>query len=192
MRKVLFSRESECIQPLRRLIERQQHKTLCVWALDCAQRYLSLFEARVPDDPRPREALQAGDAWMRGQIKMPMARQLILAAHRAATEAEARGDRVACAAARALGHAAATVHTETHALGLPFYGLTALCHQDPEHRDEAVAKELQRLCERLEYWAAHIGELQTAWAPFLEKNAPNKEALRREKEALRNAALAPR
>lgn len=46
MRKLLFSRASECIQPLRELVKTQTHKTLVLWALDCASPYLAYFEAK--------------------------------------------------------------------------------------------------------------------------------------------------
>ncbi len=110
MKKLLFTRESECLQPLRELIERQKHRTLAMWAADSAGPVLAIFEEKHPQDKRPREAVEAAKAWMRGEIKMPAAKKAIHAAHNAATEVE--DDPAACAAARAMGHAAATVHVE--------------------------------------------------------------------------------
>lgn len=173
MKKILFSRESECLQPLRSLIELQKHKTLALWAVDCAEPVLALFEARVIGDSRPREAIEAARSWMRGEIKMPAAKRAIHAAHNAATQAERNP--AACAAARAIGHAAATVHVETHALGLPFYGLTALVYADPAHAEQTVVEECARYYDRLLYWEANIDKLDLPWAPFLLKDAPNKE-----------------
>ncbi len=173
MKKLLFNRESECLQPLRSLIEMQKHRTLAMWAVECAEPVLTLFEMRVPGDMRPRQAIEAAQKWMRGEIKMPEAKRAIHAAHNAATQAE--GDPVACAAARAMGHAAATVHVETHALGLVFYGLTAMVYADPARSAETIASECTRYYDRLLYWEAAIDQLDLPWAPFLLKNAPNKE-----------------
>lgn len=173
MKKLLFNRESECLQPLRSLIEVQKHRTLALWAVDCAEPVLALFEERIPGDSRPREAIVAARKWMRGEIKMPVAKRAIHAAHNAATEAE--NDPVACAAARAMGHAAATVHVETHALGLAFYGLTAMVYADPARAKETVAAECTRYYDRLLYWEANTDKMDLPWAPFLLNDAPNKE-----------------
>jgi hypothetical protein len=153
VKKLLFTRESDCLQPIRELIEKQKHRTLAMWAIDCTGPVLALFEERYPQEKRPYEAIQAAKAWMRGEIKMPLAKKAILAAHNAATEVE--NDPAACAAARAIGHAAATVHVETHALGLVFYGLTAFVYAtDPKENDDVVAKECKRYHDRLLYWEA--------------------------------------
>ncbi len=181
MKKLLFTRESECIQPLRELIEQQKHRTLAMWAVDCAVPVLALFEGKYPQEKRPYEAIEAAKAWMRGEIKMPVAKKAIHAAHHAATEVE--HDPPACAAARAMGHAAATVHVETHALGLVFYGLTAFVYADPDRADAIVANECKRYYDRLLYWEANIDSLDVPWAPFLLRDTiPNKERLLRQKK----------
>ncbi len=183
MKKLLFDRKSECLAPLRALIEEQKHRTLAMWAIECAVPYVALFEARAPGDPRVREVLEKGAQWMRGEIKMPEAKAAIHAAHRAAAEAER--DPVACAAGRAVGHAAATVHVETHALGLAFYGLTARVYAAaPGRADAEVAMEIRRLYDRLLYWQDAIRAVDGPWAAFLlDDKAPNKERLLREREA---------
>jgi hypothetical protein len=182
MRKILFSRESECIQPIRALIEQQKHRTLVMWALDCAPRVLEIFEKQYPDDPRPRQALETARAWAKGEVKMPAAKRAIHAAHNAATEAESCP--AAQAAARAIGHAAATVHVETHALGLVFYGLTALIYDDNTHHpDDIVKRECDLFYNRLLYWQEHIDHIDMPWAEFLLRDdVPNKEKLLREKQ----------
>ena len=181
MKKLLFTRESECIQSLRELIEQQKHRTLAMWAVDCAVPVLALFEEKYPQEKRPYEAIEAAKAWMRGEIKMPVAKKAIHAAHHAATEVE--HDPPACAAARAMGHAAATVHVETHALGLVFYGLTAFVYADPDRADAIVANECKRYYDRLLYWEANIDSLDVPWAPFLLRDTiPNKELLLRQKK----------
>lgn len=179
MRKILFSRDSECIQPIRTLIEQQKHRTLVLWALECAPRVLAIFENQYPDEKRPRIALEMALAWARGEIKMPAAKRAIHAAHNAATEAEAFP--AAQAAARAMGHAAATVHVETHALGLVFYGLTAFIYAEGlEHYDTVVKRECDFFYVRLLYWQDHIDTVDMPWAGFLLKDdVPNKERLLR-------------
>ena len=45
---VLFSRDSKCLQRLKMLIEQQKHRTLVMWALDCAKVPLAQFEEKYP------------------------------------------------------------------------------------------------------------------------------------------------
>ncbi len=180
-RKILYSRQSACIEPLRLLMEEQTHSTLVAWALDCAARPLAFFEGRVAGELRPREAVNVARLWAQGEIKMPEARRAILSAHTAAGEA-GEEDALAEAAARAVGHACATVHTETHALGLVFYWLTAAVRGVEENeRERREAQELAWLYERLLFWQEHLAEWNAPWAAFLQRDIPNREKLLHEK-----------
>ena len=44
------------------------HHLLAVWAADCAEHVLHLFEQARPDDDRPRRAIEIGRAWARGEV----------------------------------------------------------------------------------------------------------------------------
>jgi hypothetical protein len=44
------------------------HHLLAIWAADCAQHVLPLFEQVYPADDRPRRAIDLGRAWARGEI----------------------------------------------------------------------------------------------------------------------------
>lgn len=89
-----------------------EHKLLVIWAADCAEHVLPLFEDYYPEDDRPRQAIAAARAWVRSEMKMTKARKFALAAHAAARNA---AEPEAIAAARAAGHAAATAHVPGHA-----------------------------------------------------------------------------
>jgi len=181
-RKILYSRKSACIQPLRLLMEEQTHRVLAAWALDCAARPLAFFEERVPQEFRPREAIVVSRMWAQGEIKMPLAKRAILRAHAAAGEAGRRNPQ-AEAAARAVGHACATIHAETHALGLVFYWLTAAVRSaEPDAREQRETEELVWLTERLLFWRDNIDSWNAPWAAFLLREAPNKEKLLHEKK----------
>ncbi|MEI8216847.1 MAG: putative immunity protein [Eubacteriales bacterium] len=181
MRKLLVTRESPCIQPIRELIEKQNHRTLVAWVIDCAEHVLAIFEERHPVDSRPRDALKAAEAWACGDIKMPIAKKAAHAAHNAATEVE--DDPAACAAARAMGHVVGTVHVETHAIGLIIYGITAVIYASKEiNTDDVIARECKFFYERLKYWEENIEVEERRWAPFLLRDdVPNKEKQLREK-----------
>jgi hypothetical protein len=98
------------------------HRQLAYWAADCAERVLPIFELAHPDDHRPRDAIEAARAWMRGDLPMIAARKAAFASHAAARDS--RDARVQ-AAARAAGHAAATAHVATHAPHAASYALKA-------------------------------------------------------------------
>ncbi|MDL2225699.1 hypothetical protein LJC20_05835 [Eubacteriales bacterium OttesenSCG-928-M02] len=181
MKKILYTRESPCLEPLRSLIEEQDHKTLCLWALDAGAYFLPLFTDRYPEDSRPADALSAARAWMHGEVKMPVAKRAAHATHRAATDVE--DDPVACAAARAMGHVIGTVHTDAHAIGVAMYGLTALYRSEGDEEaaaQAAVENCCQWMVERLLYWQDGAKEHPGPFAPFLlREGVPNKEKQRR-------------
>ena len=183
MKKLLVTRESACLQPIRELIEKQKHRTLVLWSIECAERVLPIFEGKYPQDKRPREAVEAAKAWACGKIKMPVAKKAAHAAHNAAT-AVAEENPAACAAARAMGHVVGTVHIETHAMGLVMYGITAFVYSaEKEEADYVIAKECKWLYGRLLYWEANIDKVDKTWASFLlNDDVPNKEKLLRQKK----------
>ena len=129
------------------LVRKTGHRTLSIWAADCAERVLPLFEAACPNDRRPREAIDALREFARtGRFSMTMVRSASLAAHAAAREAE---DDRARFAARAAGQAVATAHVPAHAPGAALYAAKALWVSDPLNARENIAKERERQYERL-------------------------------------------
>ena len=98
------------------------HRLLAAWAADCAEHLLPLFELHGSDG-RPRQAIEIGRAWVRGEVKTGVAQRAAVAAHAAAREAT---DKAAVAVARAAGHAVATAHFADHSLGPMIYGAKAM------------------------------------------------------------------
>lgn len=183
---MIVTRESQVLQPLRLLIEEQKHRTLVMWALDCAKGILPIFESKYPKDKRPREAIRAARLWARGDIKMPIAKKAAHASHNAASEV-INDSPAAGAAARAMGHVVGTVHVETHAIGVACYGITAYVYDLPEEdQDEVIEKIATCMYDRLKYWEKHIekvDKMNPKWATFLSRDdVPNKEKLLREKK----------
>ena len=103
-------------------LDERDHRTLVLWATDCAEHVLPYFEEKYPKDDRPRNAVEAGRAWVHGEIATGGARAAALAAHAAARDADNAAARVA---ARAAGHAAATAHVPGHAAHAATYAITA-------------------------------------------------------------------
>jgi hypothetical protein len=133
------------------LVEKTDHKTLAVWAVDCAGRVLPYFEEAYPDDRRPRQAVETLQEWIRtGVFKMAVIRKASLDSHAAARDVGE--DNPARSAARAAGQAVATAHVPTHSIGAAIYALQAVHRAaSAADADAAVASErdwqLRRLLE---------------------------------------------
>jgi hypothetical protein len=113
-------------------------RIVAVWAADCAERVLGLFEAEAPDDTRPRDALARLRAFARGELGVAEARRRFVA------HAAARGvaNPAAAAAARAAGQAASIPHMGAHALGAAAYAAKAAGLASPNEA-QAVAAEVR-------------------------------------------------
>ncbi|MBA3678338.1 MAG: hypothetical protein H0W74_13215 [Sphingosinicella sp.] len=99
------------------------HRNWAIWAADCAERILRLYEERGGADAGPRKAIEAARKWAAGTMTMADARAAAFAAHASARRAETTA---AAAAARSAGHAAATAHVKSHAPHAAAYALKAL------------------------------------------------------------------
>lgn len=107
------------------LVEKSEHRTLAVWAIDCAERVLPYFENKYPEDNRPRLAIETLQTWITtGTFKMAIIRKASLDAHTAAREVGE--DSPARAAARSCGQAVATAHVKTHSYGSAIYAQQAI------------------------------------------------------------------
>ena len=63
-------------------------RVLAVWAADCAERVLWLFESQAAGDTRPRDAIDGLRAFARGELRIGVVRALSCRAHAAAREAQ--------------------------------------------------------------------------------------------------------
>lgn len=81
-------------------------------ALAAASEVLPIFERAEQHDDRPRKALEALVAWMKGNASVSEVRQAAFDAHEAARDTTHLQARYA---ARACGQAAAVAHVITHA-----------------------------------------------------------------------------
>jgi hypothetical protein len=97
------------------------HRLLALWAATCAEHVLPLFERVVPDDDRPRQAIEAARSWVRGEL--PMMRARALGGHAmGAARPLSGGPRFAAYAA---GQAACVAHVPEHDLGAAAYAIKA-------------------------------------------------------------------
>ena len=165
--QILFSKDSLLLDNLRHLIGQANRRALILWALKLAEETAWELAENYPKDHRPQDAIAASRAWAAGEIKMPIAKQVILSCHAMAKELTNPADIARC---HAVGQACSVVHTAGHALGYPLYALTAIvlelglddCRDFIEQR---VIYYTQRLC----YWMEYEKSCQQKWAGFLKK-----------------------
>ena len=104
------------------------HRLLALWAADCAEHVLDLFESDHPDDRRPRAAIDGIRAWTRGELAMMDARALGGHAMAAARPI----DGAARNAAYAAGQAGCVAHVAAHELGAAAYAIKAVRETAPD------------------------------------------------------------
>ena len=124
--QILFSKDCLLLAGLRKLIEQTNRRALILWALELAEETALQLAEKYPEDFRPREAIAAARAWAAGEIKMPIAKRVILNCHAMAKELTDPADIARC---HAVGQACSVVHTVGHALGYPMYELSAIVHE---------------------------------------------------------------
>ena len=103
------------------------HRLLALWAADCAEHVLPLFEQARPGDGRPRHAIEQGRAWARGEVSWWDARTA--GGHANAAARDLRG--APRHAAYAAGQAAAVGHVAAHELGAAAYAIRAVLAAAP-------------------------------------------------------------
>ncbi|MGA3057688.1 MAG: putative immunity protein [Candidatus Limnocylindrales bacterium] len=127
-------------------LSEEDRRLVGLWAADCAERVLPLFEAKAPSDTRPHEAIEGIRAFALGGKRTARLRSFAWAAYAAAREV---GDPVAAAAARAAGlaaamaymHALVTPDQTKHAFGPAAYAARArelAATGDPSVADEEI------------------------------------------------------
>lgn len=149
-RKMLSDWEAPYIQNFLQAAKGQSKRTLAGFAVAYAQeKLLPVWENAFPRDERPALALQAARNWLDGNGKLPKVKQAILACHSAARQAEQQP--AAQAAARAIGQAAAAIHTPRHVISLPLYGALSLAYHALGDKADWASLEARAAteCERM-------------------------------------------
>jgi hypothetical protein len=112
------------------------HHLLALWAASCAEHVLHLFESALPDDPRPRAAIEQARAWARGGVTMMQARAA--GGHAMGAARNLRG--AARHAAYAAGQAGAVAHVAAHELGAAAYAIKAARAAVPTGESDAAGR----------------------------------------------------
>jgi len=113
-------------------------RVVALWAADCAERALDLFEIEAPQDGRPRDAITRARAFARGELSTADEIRRRFVAGRAASEVSSPA---AVAAARSAAQASGVAHMGAHALGAAAYAAKAAGLRSPE-RPDAVDDEI--------------------------------------------------
>jgi hypothetical protein len=120
-------------------------RLVAMWAADCAERVLALFEAEAPSDDRPRDAIARARAFGRGELDAAGEIRRRFVAGRAA---QAVSSPAAVAAARAAAQASGVAHMGAHALGTAAYAAKAVglaAADRPTAVSEEIAWQLEHM-----------------------------------------------
>ena len=112
------------------------HHLLAIWAADCAQHVLHLFEEIQPTDERPHRAIELTRAWARGEVTMTQSRAA--GGHAMAAARTLRG--AARHAAFAAGQAGVVAHVAAHELGAAAYAIKAVRASVPDDQAEEAGR----------------------------------------------------
>ena len=129
-----------------RLLNDRQNRELAIY---CAELVLSIFEAKYPDDKRPREAIEAAKAYSRGEISREGLRvKRIDAAYAAYADAAAAA--AATAAADAAYAADAAADAAVYAADAAYYAayaadFSAIATKAEEIKTQIINKVLDLL-----------------------------------------------
>ncbi len=117
-------------------LQDSDHHLLALWAATCAEHVLPLFESVQPDDPRPRQAIEAARAWTRGELEMMETRAQ--GGHAMGAARDLSG--AARFAAYAAGQAAVVAHVAAHELGAAAYAIKAVQAVAPKGESESAGR----------------------------------------------------
>jgi len=169
--KILFTRESACLQELLKEIRLQKHRTLVLWIFRICKDAESYVKNRDKEDTRVETARELCWKWAQGKCKMQSAKKALLAVHAIAKETN---DPVLEAYCHALGQGYASVHVETHAIGFVMYELSAFVRM--------YGIDKKRLEDRIQYYHQELKRCEKdienykEWASFLlDDTRENKE-----------------
>lgn len=118
------------------LLADADHRLLALWAADCAEHVLELFENLNDDDDRPRAAIEAVRAWTRGETAMMATRAI--GGHAMGAARPLRG--AARFAAYSAGQAACVAHVPEHDLGAAAYAIKAASAAVPRDQERDAAR----------------------------------------------------
>lgn len=126
-----------------------ERRVVALWAADCAERVLPIFEADAPDDARARDGIARTRAFGRGELRTA---DLIRERFVAGRAAQSATSPAAVAAARSAGQASGVAHMGAHALGAAAYAAKAAAlaagDQDGARRAE-VGWQVDRMTDEV-------------------------------------------
>lgn len=148
--------------------EQELVRAVALWAADCAELALPIFESRHPTDTGPRQAIEGGRNFGRGKKRDKTLRMVALAALKAGKGV----DEPSKYAARAATLAASVAYTHTdlqtgqqgvrqarHLLGPAVYAALALeaaAGGDPEVGNNAIRRAIESAPTEVRYLLKHM------------------------------------
>ncbi len=163
--KILFRKDSEFLYELNKLLKNQNKRIITLWAFDFAEESINYFEKKFPFEKAPRNALKSSILWAQSKIKMPQAKQDILACYAFAKQIS---DPEYIALCHAIAQACSVVHTTGHAMGYPIYELTSLVNRyGLDNCINKIELRKRKYIDHLLYHRKNYTQYKGEWASFM-------------------------
>jgi hypothetical protein len=148
-------------------LSEDDHRLLALWAADCAEHVLPIFEAARPGDARVRETIAITRAWGRGELTMKQAFADADASY-AAKEVTGAPRFAALSACQAV----AVSHVAAHELGAAAYAIRAVMAaavEEEEARQRECRWQRDQLPDRIRALVLDDQRLRNAicWSVFV-------------------------
>ncbi len=121
-----------------------EHKILALWAIDCLNRILPLFEMKYPNEIILKTAVGTLQKWINDEIKMWDARKYTYTVLGLAKTME-KDDKPYSQVVRATSHCLATCHVPTHSEGTAMYVVSAIKLINKSKGDVVALMENERI-----------------------------------------------
>jgi hypothetical protein len=166
--KVLFSKDHYVLKELNKLISKNNHRIMVLWAFDFVDETIQKIKKNYPNEVRPQIALDLSKDWAMGLVKMPIAKKAILNVHSFAKEITSEEDVALC---HAIGQGCGVVHGKGHAIGFAIYDLTAIIrHYGINDCKMLVEERIKQYIDRIYYWNKHYLQNDNKWTKFMYKD----------------------
>lgn len=167
--QILFRQNDLFFDEINQIIKQTCHRSLIYWALELAHVISVDLNIKYPHEPSITNVIVQTTNWARGDVKMAVAKNEILNCHRFAKELDNKED---IALLHALAQGCSTVHTASHALGLPIYELTALVLRHGIDDLSPLIEKRAHYLSRLIYWKNYPIQENEKLASFIKTDAP--------------------
>jgi len=143
-RAIWFEPNDACLKEIHDLVSNSSKDIITEWSFRQVKRIIDDIKQKYPEETRPLIAYNLSTQWLHKEIKLPQAKQAILACHAAAKDVSSQSDQ---ALFHAVGQGLSTIHLKMHAMGIPIYELTSIARDHPNGFEPYINQKIKEYLE---------------------------------------------